>query len=242
MGRAGQNWLHLKRSNPPPLPASISEWWHSEISCTGLLWTGQRRGVVLPGDAAIEVATDPPYFNGRVVAKSAAGIAGYLTTTISPGLVLVGAYPYVFAVLRAVAVPSSGTTNYLLDIGGAASPAERFAFNITNFAGAQWGAGIHTSGNASLSGSADTLPHNIEIWTESVGPRVRIDGVSRLSQSADRPATADWTALRLGTRVTSPATQVAAVSYAFLAVCTAKPSEAECTALRAWATSYWATP
>lgn len=215
----------------PPLPASAVAAWHSEINCSAASWTDYIGGRVLAGAFAPTVATDPGFFNGRVVGKStSAGGACWRGTGLS-GLPTAGSFPWTMAIfrLRDASVPAA---EIVCAIGRDASNDDaRFLASPTSFISA-------TTGGVNLVGPAlDTAVHKFKAWKDGVNRNFVADAA--LFTAADAtPLAANQFVATIGSGAAFPAD----ASVAFFLVCSAKPSAAEEAALDAWAQAYFGAP
>lgn len=210
----------------PPLPSSAEEYWISDKQCTSASWIGQLKGTTLPSQAGSPtVATDPPYFNGALVAKTVRGAAHYRNEGLATTLCLANDPIWFYTVAR---LPSPSATN------------ETFLCN-GRFAGPYYQQQVYQSthtlayapGNIRLQGAPiDALPHRIMSWTDASAAYHQVD--ANLAQNTSPyPIPAPISFYVIGGTWGSGSGSCP-INMVFHLLCRSKPAAAAIDALDAW--------
>src|ERR1700761_3361882 len=213
-------------SQRPPIPAAAIEYWHSELQCSSATWTGQIAGKVLSGVNTPTVAADPGFYKGRVVASSGAG--KYFDSGATASLLASGQQPYLFVVSRNTLDASTGRMVCFANNAGASeelalyvdptlsrvyarNPNSAFGGPLTAASGIHFFAGGYSGGVAEFS----------------------IDGVAQTPLGTGQATGATITQITVGAYLDGGNSPDA--TYAFVMLCSSKPSAGEISALRSWA-------
>lgn len=227
----------------PPLPASAVEYWHSELGFvpgngvtypngTGR-WFGQIKNRALSHNLNVNVAVDAPYFNARNVIKTYHDAAAWMRGENLESLFGAGSYPWIYIIARkwtaqsgvifSLGTSDGGTFEYLSDYPhGAAS---------TLVQSSQLGSTVPN--NIPL----DLKPHAIQLWLDpAAAHHFTVDDTDATAPSV--ALTKDVNNVTVG-RPPTGSSFTGHYSFAFLLMCSAKPSAAELQALKDWTQHYW---
>lgn len=218
----------------PPLPATVVEFWHSEISCSATAWVGQVGGRTLTGANTPTVAADGTFFRGRPVAQATAtGTKNWRNASL--GTVLAsGTRPWAYVIGRFRS--TAGTTT----IASYGRPAGSHDLSIQNVSGAPAIVRAFFFGTAASSSPTanDTNPHRFKAWLDGTNANLTVDTTNYTAATAASLA-GNVPAVSVGINAADGSTGGCDCSVAFYLLCSAKPSAAEEAALDAWASAYW---
>lgn len=225
----------------PPLPASVIEYWHSELGVTlsaGVdSWAGQVGGRTLAFSGARPAyGADGANFRGRSVVQTS-DLASLRVTGLpvySPS----GSRPWVFSLIRAPSAPAVDGSYPVLTFGIA---------GVADFWAVTWnrsGGGVTNRWNLIVPGAAnmtanvaDTTPHRMEQWLDGAALNMLVD--STLTQQATAGTTTGGvTAIGFGCSSNNAGNKWH-WAHAFHMICASKPSVAEIAAMRSWSLGYF---
>lgn len=239
-----QGRFRLKKTTellpPIPLPLSAVEYWHSERQATPASWIGQLKPSLVPSTSAQPaVAPDAGYFNNRPVVKIV-GSPAQAYTSVGPKFSLLpgSSRPYAFAVARFLSQPF-GINTQIFSFGDGV-PAFQLCFKPTTFEPriiVYTGAGSQTLDALAPAGTQTLV---FEAWLDGTNLNLRVNGVLRTAANTSSLAL-PITAVGMGVNCHSP-NESGNIRIAFGVLCSAKPTDPEIAALRAWAASYWGSP
>jgi hypothetical protein len=183
----------------------------------------------LPGVNGPTVATDPGYFNDRVVAQTSVNRL-WANRALPDVMVAAGTKPWTFMIGRFRSV------GFFQIIYGMGSPAEMHSLYISP--GTWTGYFNNASGVGNV--ASDTNAHTAKQWLDGANINITIDQVL---SSTGGPASlaSDVTSVAFGSG-SNNGSNSANACIAFFLVCAAKPTDAEIAALDAWAARYWGVP
>lgn len=219
------------------LPASVVEYWHSEINCTASAWVGQVQGISLTGVNTPTVAADGANFNGRVVAQAAQAGAKIWRTTGLPTVLASGTRPWSFAVGRFRSTAASVTA---VSYG---RPAGSHDMSLQHTTGAPNRFNCFFLGGANPNTAptpSDTNGHRFKGWMDGTNANLNVDD-NNYALATAATLGGNVTALAVGANA-ADASAPGDVSIAFWLLCTAKPTATEEALIDAWAKSYWGVP
>lgn len=235
MLRAPQRLLvSAKRRDSVPIDATTIDYWDAEVGI-GLVggdvdtWTGQKAGLVIPyAIARPRYVSDSSFANGHAVQSSVS--ASRALRLITSPMLAAGSRPYIIAAARFVAQPPASSTCGLFDVGVVGVADNLYIFS--GGAGPNIG-GTLNAGNPNVTGpTPNTNAHIIEVWPDGSNLNFRVDGALYQSASTGSVNNASTT-ISIGAAA-SGNYHFSDVNHVFYMLCSAKPSDAYITQLKAW--------
>lgn len=237
-------WGVSGAGDPPgvvPVPSNVIDYWHSEAQCSVASWVSQIGGRSLSSATGNQtVGVDGSFFNGRTVGKAFRSPSGGWKGTVS-GFALIGQRTYWCGVLRYRDLFTSNGTYGGGGIGIHNSYVGLYPQHGRGGSGNDFRASFDSATAIGVLGFPDTNTHFWEIWADGTNLNLRIDGVIRATSASAAALTQDCVTVAVGL---NPGSNIhySDSSHAFHLYALAKPTEAECTALRNYAISWFGAP
>lgn len=198
-------------------------------------WTDQSLGAAVP---APSVPSRPLWhessasFGGAPSVEST--LARYLSSQVDNPLINLasGSRPYIFSVFRRTSIIPSGSNQGFFCLN-ASDLVPRFELRDMSAACTTLSAKVNNATESAAS-FADTLPHKVEAWLDGANLNIRVDGAAPVAAASSASTGASIRRVSIGALNTGYG-RTANAEYVLHLVCTSKPTEEQCTALRALA-------